>query len=109
SDGTSWGIPLMDVDKLLKMDPYEEVSKQGQAAPPSPAYVPDPIELENHIPVLYIGDALPVAQSLGYVADSDLEEDPEKDPEEDPGEDPEEDPNEDHANYPNNRGAGDST
>ncbi|GJS85917.1 hypothetical protein Tco_0752458 [Tanacetum coccineum] len=77
SDPLAWGIPLMDADEVLKMDPYEEVSQQGQAAPPLPAYAPDPIELEDHpLP----GDALPVALSPGYNADSNLEEDLEEDP-----------------------------
>ncbi|GJY85150.1 hypothetical protein Tco_0499176 [Tanacetum coccineum] len=81
------------------MDPYEEVAQQGQAAPLSPAYVPNPMELEHHI-VVYVSepeypeylalsdddipvedqplpaDASPAALSPGYVADSDLEEDP---------------------------------
>nr|GEV43480.1 hypothetical protein [Tanacetum cinerariifolium] len=51
SDGPSWGIPLMESGELLKMDPYEEVAQQGQAPPLSPAYVPDPIELDEHVPV----------------------------------------------------------
>ncbi|GKG21797.1 hypothetical protein Tco_0384392, partial [Tanacetum coccineum] len=86
----SWSIPTMD--------PYEEVAQQGQAAPLSPAYVPDPMELEHHIPVYVsepdypeylapLEDDIPVedqplpadassaALSSGYVADSDLEED----------------------------------
>nr|GEW99602.1 putative reverse transcriptase domain-containing protein [Tanacetum cinerariifolium] len=33
------------------MDPYEEVAQQGQAHPLSPAYVPDPMELDEHVPV----------------------------------------------------------
>nr|GEX99677.1 hypothetical protein [Tanacetum cinerariifolium] len=37
SDGTSWGIPLMNADEFSKMDPYEEVSQQGHAHPLSPA------------------------------------------------------------------------
>nr|GEZ08179.1 hypothetical protein [Tanacetum cinerariifolium] len=31
SDGPSWGIPLMNASEFLEMDPYEEVSQQGQA------------------------------------------------------------------------------
>ncbi|GJS83259.1 hypothetical protein Tco_0749800 [Tanacetum coccineum] len=93
----------MHAGELPEMDPYEEVSQQGQAAPPSPAYVPDPIELEHHVPVYvsehvypeylvpsdddihvedqsYADDASPTALSLGYVADSDPKEDPKEDP-----------------------------
>ncbi|GKF66767.1 hypothetical protein Tco_0193284, partial [Tanacetum coccineum] len=45
------GIPLVDAGELPEMDPYEEVAQQGQAHPLSPAYVPDPIELDEHVPV----------------------------------------------------------
>nr|GEX03865.1 hypothetical protein [Tanacetum cinerariifolium] len=51
SDGPSWGIPLMNVGELSEMDPYEEVAKQGQVPPLSPAYVPGLIELDEHVPV----------------------------------------------------------
>ncbi|GKE36325.1 hypothetical protein Tco_1459730, partial [Tanacetum coccineum] len=77
------------------------------AAPLSPAYVPEPIELEHHILVYipepvypeyhvpsdddiqiedqpYAADASPSALSLGYIVESDLEKDPEEDSEEDP-------------------------
>ncbi|GKF37933.1 hypothetical protein Tco_0114691, partial [Tanacetum coccineum] len=97
----------MNAGELPKMDPYEEVSKQRQAAPLSPAYVSDPMELEHHIPVYipepvypeyhmpsdndiqiedhpYAVDTSPSALSLGYIAESDPEEDPEEDYEEDP-------------------------
>nr|GEX94548.1 ribonuclease H-like domain-containing protein [Tanacetum cinerariifolium] len=33
------------------MDPYEEVAQQGQVPPLSPAYVPDPMLLDEHVPV----------------------------------------------------------
>ncbi|GKE38212.1 hypothetical protein Tco_1461617 [Tanacetum coccineum] len=46
---SSWGIPLVNVGELPEMDPYEEVDQQGQAHPLSPAYVPDPIELDEHV------------------------------------------------------------
>ncbi|GJW75740.1 retrovirus-related pol polyprotein from transposon TNT 1-94 [Tanacetum coccineum] len=59
---------IMDADEVSEIDPYEEVAQQGQAAPPSPAYTPDPLELEDHVPV--------------YVTEP--EEDPEGDSEEDP-------------------------
>nr|GEV53193.1 reverse transcriptase domain-containing protein [Tanacetum cinerariifolium] len=41
----------MDVGELSEMDPYDEVSQQGHAPPLSPAYVPDPLELDEHVPV----------------------------------------------------------
>ncbi|GJW99216.1 uncharacterized mitochondrial protein-like protein [Tanacetum coccineum] len=76
-DPSSWGIPLMDVGELPEMDPYEEVSQQGKATPPSPAYVPDPMELEHVYPEYLVpsDDDIPV-------------EDPEEDLEEQPVEDP---------------------
>nr|GEV13196.1 reverse transcriptase domain-containing protein [Tanacetum cinerariifolium] len=80
------------------MDPYEEVTQQGQATPVSPAYVPNPMELEHHILVYVLdlgypeylalsdddisvedqplpADASLAALSPGYVSDSDLEDD----------------------------------
>nr|GEZ92566.1 hypothetical protein [Tanacetum cinerariifolium] len=51
SDGPSWGISLMNAGEIPKIDPYEEVAQQGQAHPLSPAYVPDPVELDEHVSV----------------------------------------------------------
>nr|GFA61464.1 hypothetical protein [Tanacetum cinerariifolium] len=51
SDGPSWGTPLMNASEFPKMDPYEEVTKQGHVHLLSPAYVPDPMELDEHVPV----------------------------------------------------------
>ncbi|GJS60960.1 putative reverse transcriptase domain-containing protein [Tanacetum coccineum] len=123
---SSWGIPLVNAGELPEMDPYEEVAQQGQAHPLSPAYVPDPMELDEHVPVYvpepehpkyhapseddiqvedqpYADDASPTAESPGYIVDSDsMEEDTDEDsidyPDEpeDDDEDPEEDPNEEH-------------
>ncbi|GJX01638.1 hypothetical protein Tco_0185551 [Tanacetum coccineum] len=100
---SSWGIPLVNVGELPEMDPYEEVTQQGQAHPLSPAYVPDPIELDEHVPVYvlkpehpeyhapsdddiqvedqpYTDDASLTAESPGYIADSDsMEEDTDED------------------------------
>ncbi|GKB62237.1 hypothetical protein Tco_0918423, partial [Tanacetum coccineum] len=45
----SWGIPLVNAGELSKMDPYEEVAQQGQTHLLSPAYVPDPMELDEHV------------------------------------------------------------
>nr|GEY70230.1 hypothetical protein [Tanacetum cinerariifolium] len=111
SDGPSWGIPLMNADELSEMDPYEEVAQQGQAHPLSPTYVPDPIELDEHVPVydpIELDEHVPVyvlePEHPEYHAPSDDDiqvEDDDEDPEEDPSEkhkpedddeDPEEDP-----------------
>nr|GEV71536.1 putative reverse transcriptase domain-containing protein [Tanacetum cinerariifolium] len=106
----SWDIP--------NVDPCEKVSLQAieQVAPPlSPAYLPDPIELDVHVPVYvskteypeyleppaddivsegqpHADDAVPTTLSPGYIADSKMEEDPK--------EDPEEEENADYANEP---------
>nr|GEV78247.1 putative reverse transcriptase domain-containing protein [Tanacetum cinerariifolium] len=103
---------------ILDVDPYEEAALQAieQVAPSlSPAYLPDLIELDDHVPVYvqepkyldYLeppaddivaedqpraNDAVPTALSPGYIADSD--------PKEDPKEDPEEEENVDYANEP---------
>ncbi|GJU96800.1 hypothetical protein Tco_1321556 [Tanacetum coccineum] len=76
------------------MDLYEEVAQQRQAYPLSPAYVPDPMELDEHVPTYvpesehleyhvpsdddiqaenqpYADDASPTVESPGYIADSD--------------------------------------
>ncbi|GJR04649.1 hypothetical protein Tco_0527633 [Tanacetum coccineum] len=103
---------------LIRMDHHE-------ALPLSPAYVPDPMELDEHVPVYvsepehpehhvpsdddiqvedqpYAEDASPTAESPGYIADSDsMKEDTNEDfidyPDEpeDDDEDPEEDDEED--------------
>nr|GEU73608.1 hypothetical protein [Tanacetum cinerariifolium] len=125
SDGPSWGIPLMNAGELPEMDLYEEIAQQGQVPPLLPAYVHDPIELDEHVQVYilepkhpeyhapsdddiqvkdqpYDDDASSTVEPPGYIADSDsmekdLKEDPsaEHEPEDD-DEDPEEEPNEKH-------------
>ncbi|GJV97149.1 hypothetical protein Tco_1548726 [Tanacetum coccineum] len=126
SNGLSWGIPLVNAGELPEMDPYEEVAQQGQTPPLSPAYVPDPMELDEHVLVYvpkpehpeyhvpsdddiqvedqpYADDASLIAESPGHVADSEsMEEDyiDYPDEPEDDDEDPEEDPEEDHTDYP---------
>ncbi|GKC81558.1 hypothetical protein Tco_1137275, partial [Tanacetum coccineum] len=102
------GILLVIAGELLKMDPYEEVAQQGHAHPLSPAYVPDPMELDEHIEDQpYADEASSTAESPGYIADSDsMEEDTDEDSidypdepedgEEDDDEDPEDDPSEEH-------------
>ncbi|GJT53830.1 hypothetical protein Tco_0988884, partial [Tanacetum coccineum] len=95
---SSWGIPLENAGEIPDMDPYEEVAQQGQAHPLSPAYVPDPMELNEHVPLYapepehpehlipadddsqaeeqpYAEDASSIAESPGYIADSDSMED----------------------------------
>nr|GEW98426.1 hypothetical protein [Tanacetum cinerariifolium] len=124
SDGPSWGISFINANELSKMNPYEEVTQQGQVPPLPPSYVPDPMELDEHVPVYVLeleqpeyhapsnddiqvkdqphaDDASPTAESHGYIADSNsIKEDDDEDPEEDPSkenelEDDDEDPEED--------------
>nr|GEU69664.1 putative reverse transcriptase domain-containing protein [Tanacetum cinerariifolium] len=111
---------------LIQMDHHEE-------PPLSLAYVPDPMELDEHVPVYvldpeyseyhapsdddmhvedqpYADDASPIAESPRHIADSDSMEEDSIDylnePEDD-DEDPKEDPEEDHTDYPANGGDGD--
>ncbi|GKC11840.1 hypothetical protein Tco_1008622 [Tanacetum coccineum] len=51
SSVASSGIPLVNAGELPEMDLYEEVAQQGKVPPLSPTYVPDPIELDEHVPV----------------------------------------------------------
>ncbi|GKC57819.1 hypothetical protein Tco_1085417, partial [Tanacetum coccineum] len=127
SEPSSWGIPLVNAGEFPEMDPYEEVTQQGQAHPLSPAYVPDPMELDEHVPVYvpepehpeyhapsdngiqvedqpYADDASPTAESPGYIADSySMEEDTDADSIDYPDdpEDGEEDDDEDPEEDPN--------
>nr|GEV13333.1 hypothetical protein [Tanacetum cinerariifolium] len=95
SDGPSWGIPLMNADEILEIDPYKEVSQQGQVPPLSPAYVPDPIELDEHVPVYVLEPEQPEYHAPSDDDIQDDNEDPEEDPsEEHEPEDDDEDPNE---------------
>nr|GFB24726.1 hypothetical protein [Tanacetum cinerariifolium] len=94
SDGPSWGILHMNAGELLEMDPYEEVSQQGQVPPLSPYYVPNLIELDEHVLVYvpelehpeyhapsdddiqvedqpHADDASSTVESPGYIADLD--------------------------------------
>ncbi|GKA73286.1 hypothetical protein Tco_0779502 [Tanacetum coccineum] len=133
SNGLSCGIPLVNAGELPEMDPYEEVAQQGQAHRLSPAYVPDLMELDEHVPVYvpepehpeyhapsdddvqvedqsYTDDASLTAESPRYIADSEsMEEDSIDylDESEDDDEDLKEDPKEDHTNYPADREDGD--
>ncbi|GKD46170.1 hypothetical protein Tco_1270815 [Tanacetum coccineum] len=53
SEPSAWGIPLVNAGEIPNMDPYEEVAQHGQAHPLSHAYVPDPMELDEYVP-LYV-------------------------------------------------------
>nr|GFA63916.1 hypothetical protein [Tanacetum cinerariifolium] len=91
------------------MDPYEEVAQQGQIHPLSPTYVPDLMELDEHVPV-YVPK--PEYPEFHASSDDDIQvKDDDKDPEEDlskkhepedSNEDPEEDPNEEHEHEDEN-------
>nr|GEZ13596.1 hypothetical protein [Tanacetum cinerariifolium] len=97
----------MNAGELPEMDPYEEVAQQGQVHPLSPAYVPDLMELDEHVPV-HVSD--PKHPEYHAPSDEDIQveyddEDPEEDPKEYPSEehepedddeDLEEDPSEEH-------------
>ncbi|GKE35253.1 hypothetical protein Tco_1454575, partial [Tanacetum coccineum] len=96
---SSWGIPLVNADKLSKMDPYEEPEHPEYHAPSD-----DDIQVEDQP---YADDASPTVESPGYIADSySMEEDTDadsidypdepEDGEEEDDEDPEEDPSEEH-------------
>nr|GEX96018.1 hypothetical protein [Tanacetum cinerariifolium] len=89
----------MNAGELPEMDPYEEVAQQGQAHPLSPAYVPDPMELDEHVPVYVLEPEQPKyhAPSDDDIQVEDDDEDPEEDPsEEHEPEDDDEDPNKEH-------------
>ncbi|GJX30851.1 hypothetical protein Tco_0240706 [Tanacetum coccineum] len=103
SNGLSWGIPLVNAGKLPKMDPYEEVAQQGQAHLLLPAYVPDPIELDEHVSVYVLEPKHLEYHSPGHIAVSEsMEEDSIDYPDEpeDDDEDLGEDPEEDHTDDP---------
>ncbi|GJT81126.1 putative reverse transcriptase domain-containing protein [Tanacetum coccineum] len=95
SNGLSWGIPLVNADELLKMDPYEEPEHPEYHAPSD-----DDIQVEDQP---YADDASLTTESPGHIADSkSIEEDSISYPDEhvDDDEDPEEDLEEDHTDYP---------
>nr|GEU84489.1 putative reverse transcriptase domain-containing protein [Tanacetum cinerariifolium] len=94
--------------------PHFIIKAIEQVAPPlSPAYLPDPIELDEHVPVYVLEpkyleylkppadeivpedqphayNDVPTALSLGYITDSDPEEDPEEEEHADYADEPEE-------------------
>nr|GFB77569.1 hypothetical protein [Tanacetum cinerariifolium] len=58
SNGTSFAVTYTSISseaqswRIATEDPYEEAARQAlEQAPPSLEYVPDPIELEDHVPV----------------------------------------------------------
>ncbi|GKD62108.1 hypothetical protein Tco_1299617 [Tanacetum coccineum] len=91
SDPSAWGIPHMDADEVPEMDPYKEVAQQGKAAPPSPDYAPNPIELEDHVPV-YVPEPEedPEEDPVDYAPDTDDDEDEEEESSEDDDDEEEE-------------------
>ncbi|GKD58276.1 hypothetical protein Tco_1295785 [Tanacetum coccineum] len=110
SNGLSWGIPLVNTGKLPEIDPYEEVAQQGHAHPLSPAYVLDPIELDEHVPVYVLEPEHPEYHAPSdddiQVKDQPYADDASPTAEDD-DDDLEEDPKEDHTNYPADREDGD--
>nr|GEZ78412.1 hypothetical protein [Tanacetum cinerariifolium] len=76
SDGPSWGIPHMNASEFLEIDPYEEVAQQGHVHLLSPAYVPDLVELDEHVPI-HVSE--PEHPNKKYEPEDD-DEDPEEDP-----------------------------
>ncbi|GJU54441.1 putative reverse transcriptase domain-containing protein [Tanacetum coccineum] len=120
---SSWGIPLENSGEIPNVDPYEEVAQQMQAHPLSPAYIHDPMELDEHVPLYapepehpehhvpsddgsqaedqpYAEDASLTTESPRYIADSEpMEDDTDADsidyPDEPRTDDEDEDPEED--------------
>ncbi|GKG32560.1 hypothetical protein Tco_0430070, partial [Tanacetum coccineum] len=100
SSGSRAGITIsrLCIGEHLPSPDYVPGPEEPEQEPLSPDYVPEPeypeylapsdaeAPIEDQPPLP--DDASPAALSLGYIADSDLEEDPEEDPEED------------HADYP---------
>nr|GEU29984.1 hypothetical protein [Tanacetum cinerariifolium] len=98
--------------EIPKMEPYVEVTLQApppssdyvsgpEHPPPSPYYTPGPEE--PRAPLLpdfpYATDASPMTLSLGYIVDTDLEEDEdEEDPEEDPADRGDDDDDDESSN-----------
>ncbi|GJX10610.1 hypothetical protein Tco_0200469 [Tanacetum coccineum] len=118
SNGLSWGIPLVNAGELPEMNPYEEVAQQGQAHPLLPVYVPDPMELDEHVPLYvlepehpeyhvpsdddiqvedhpYADDASPTAESPGYIDPREEHEPEDDDDDDDDTDDEDEEPTED--------------
>ncbi|GJR69403.1 hypothetical protein Tco_0015468 [Tanacetum coccineum] len=110
NEPSSWGIHLFGrSDELLEIDPYEEVAQQRQAHLLSPAYVPDHMELDEHVPVYVLEPEHPEfhqpsaddirVEDQPYVDDAsptaDEEHKPEDDDDDDDTNDKDEEPTED--------------
>nr|GFB16909.1 hypothetical protein [Tanacetum cinerariifolium] len=80
----------MNADELLEMNPYKEVAQQGHAPPLSPAYVPDPMELDEHVPI-YVSK--PEHPKYHVPSDDDMQ--PSDDDNDDDTDDEDEEPTED--------------
>nr|GEW45580.1 hypothetical protein [Tanacetum cinerariifolium] len=80
--------------ELSRMVPYKEVAQQGQVAPLSPTYVPNLMELDEHVPVYVLKPEHPEYHAP---LDDDIQEDTDEDSIDYPDEpeDDEEDDNED--------------
>nr|GEW48795.1 hypothetical protein [Tanacetum cinerariifolium] len=101
SYGPSWGVPLVNAGELPEMDPYEEVAQEGHAPPLLHAYVTNPMELDERVPVYVLEPEHP---EYHVPSDDDMKDsiDYPDEPEDD-----DEDPKEDHTDYPTNGGDGD--
>ncbi|GJU76798.1 hypothetical protein Tco_1273868 [Tanacetum coccineum] len=98
-DGLPWMLDDPYVQVILQPPPspdYVPVPEEPQQAPPLPYFVPEPVYPEfmpSEDDVLLAEEqplpaaVSPIANSPGYVPESDLEEDPEEDDDEDPKED----------------------
>nr|GEY34668.1 putative reverse transcriptase domain-containing protein [Tanacetum cinerariifolium] len=67
----------MNVDELLEMDPYKEVTQKGQVPPLSPTYVPDPMELDEHAPIYVLE---PEHSKYHAPSDDDIQDTKEEEP-----------------------------
>ncbi|GJY24149.1 hypothetical protein Tco_0397807 [Tanacetum coccineum] len=110
-DSSDVGSPGVDGPPVMPEDPYAYIVAAYQA-PPSPDYMPGPEEPQSPPPLDFVPEpmypeympledeilpaeeqplpaaASPIADSPGYVPESDPEEEPEADDDEDPEEDP---------------------
>ncbi|GJT43739.1 hypothetical protein Tco_0952454 [Tanacetum coccineum] len=79
SDPSAWGISLMDAGEVPEMDPYKDLSQQGNLVPLSPTYAPDPMELEHRVPVYVPKPVKDLEEDpIDYVVDVNDDEDKEE-------------------------------
>ncbi|GJR34124.1 putative reverse transcriptase domain-containing protein [Tanacetum coccineum] len=97
SEPSAWGIPLMNADEILNVDPYEEVAQYGQAHPLSPAYEDMSVEDQPAAEDDELHEVLADSDSMEDDTDTDSIDYPDE-PEdgEDDDEDPKEDPSKEH-------------